>query len=258
MTCASGYQVSGNSCYSGISCDRYSGWTGTKDTTVGSATCTTCSSGYQISGANCYHGITYGSSGWTADTSMTCSASNDCSAYCEWGGPIYQCHRSNAGSFSWTLQDTLPSESACTDGYDNNCDNNIDMYDTNCYSSANDLSQDQCTFCTVSSTSVTVGQSVTITLNHLSGSTSGTCTLFNDDGDTSTNGCGTWGWTTSYSLPGSYTPYITKSGSRTIYCPSVTVSALPNGALCDSDAQCASNKKPALSCMRACYHSAET
>lgn len=59
----------------------------------------------------------------------TCSVSKECKPanYNCAGGPWETCHRTNTGSWQWGT--SLPSETACTDFYDNDCNGESD-YDT--------------------------------------------------------------------------------------------------------------------------------
>ncbi|MCD4739678.1 hypothetical protein K8R43_00645 [archaeon] len=129
-------------------------------TSVGSCDCLTgnCESGYCSSGSACYSGVTCSSPGWdysdlnsscedvcsasllgfrACDVSgcfqhhtYVCDVSNECSSgssdmHC--GSNTYNCHYSNAGTYEWYVG-PMPygTETACEDGYDNDCDGLID------------------------------------------------------------------------------------------------------------------------------------
>ena len=62
--------------------------------------------------------------------SYTCSASNQCGIQ-SCAGTNYKCYRSNAGSWVWGTS-AESKETACTDGYDNDCDGKVDSNDPDC------------------------------------------------------------------------------------------------------------------------------
>jgi hypothetical protein len=62
--------------------------------------------------------------------SYTCSASNQCGIQ-SCAGTNYKCYRSNAGSWVWGTS-AESKETACTDGYDNDCDGKVDSDDPDC------------------------------------------------------------------------------------------------------------------------------
>ena len=63
-------------------------------------------------------------------TSATCSSTNDCLAPTTCGAQQVQCHYSNSGTWIWDTN--LGGETACTDGFDNDCDGLIDSADPEC------------------------------------------------------------------------------------------------------------------------------
>ncbi|MGC8812106.1 MAG: InlB B-repeat-containing protein [Candidatus Aenigmatarchaeota archaeon] len=62
--------------------------------------------------------------------SYTCSASNECGSQ-SCAGINYKCYRSNAGAWVWGSS-AESKETACNDGYDNDCDGNVDSKDPDC------------------------------------------------------------------------------------------------------------------------------
>ena len=63
-------------------------------------------------------------------TKYICSASEECNIR-SCGGKNYICYRSNAGSWVWGTS-AESKETACNDGYDNDCDGKKDCYDSDC------------------------------------------------------------------------------------------------------------------------------
>jgi len=131
------YYCSGSSCTSGTqNCDNYDCTTGTSGTCSGSGTATLTFSGtgddYSCSGTPGYCKV-IGSKSCSA-VSYTCDSTKSCQTQ-DCSGVTYKCYRSNSGSWKWGTS-AESTETACTDGYDNDCDGKTDCVsgseDTDC------------------------------------------------------------------------------------------------------------------------------
>jgi len=65
----------------------------------------------------------------TCQTLYTCGSGSECSSQ-SCLGTTYKCYYSNAGSYTWAT--TPPTETACSDGHDNDCDGKTDSADPDC------------------------------------------------------------------------------------------------------------------------------
>jgi len=79
---------------------------------------------YGCSGSAC------SASSTTTCNSYSCGSGNECNSQ-SCAGTSYTCYYSNGGSYAWT-SGSPPAETACTDGYDNDCDGLTDTGDTDC------------------------------------------------------------------------------------------------------------------------------
>ncbi len=124
------YYCSADSCISTTkNCNDYDCTTGLASSCTGAGTSTLTRSGddYICSDSNPdYCAI----SGSKTCESYTCGSSRSCDLQ-SCAGTNYMCYRSNAGSWKWDTS-AEATETDCDDGYDNDCDENIDCYDDDC------------------------------------------------------------------------------------------------------------------------------
>jgi len=96
-----------------VNCNDYSDTTGADGVITQSAptdaSCTTSCSG----------------SGCCSSTTYTCDASKSCTTQIV-NGVNYKCHYSNTEKWVWDISTSVPAETACSDGKDNDCDTLID------------------------------------------------------------------------------------------------------------------------------------
>jgi len=84
---------------------------------------------YEVSTSSCILGCTDSGCCFVANSPKTCSTTTSCQSTTV-EGTSYKCHRTNAGTWQWDT--AMTAETACSDGFDNDCDGLVDLLDFDC------------------------------------------------------------------------------------------------------------------------------